>query len=196
MRLVVDTNILVAELLRNRGVDLIQSQNLELLLAEKMKNEAKYELQKRISIIVNQANLTPEQGQFQLERAWGIIDRKILTVPWSDYQSFEAEARKRIPRDPNDWETVALALALPAAIWTEDYDFFGCGCPTWTTQTLLLQINWTFMIAIEFMAKTLVVKRQKQKFRGYKEYISHSAPQERNIQSNTKFPSPLSIYTP
>ncbi|MDJ0517514.1 MAG: PIN domain-containing protein [Trichodesmium sp. MO_231.B1] len=141
MRLVVDTNILVAELLRNRGVDLIESQSLELFLAEKMKNEAQYELQNRMSIIVNKTNLTPEQGQFQLERALGIIDRKIVTIPLSDYQSFEAEARKRIPRDPNDWETVALALALSAAIWTEDYDFFGCGCPTWTTETLLLQIN-------------------------------------------------------
>ena len=141
MRLVVDANILVAELLRKRGRDLIISKNLELFLAEKMKNEAQYELQKRISIIVNKAHLTPEEGQFQLEIALGIMDRKIVTVPLSYYQSFEAEARKRIPRDPNDWETVALALALPAAIWTEDYDFFGCGCPTWTTQTLLLQIN-------------------------------------------------------
>ncbi len=141
MRLVVDTNILVAELLRNRGVDLMESQSLELFLAEKMKNEAQYELQKRMSIIVNKTNLTPEQGEFQLEVALGIIDRKIVTVPLSDYQSFEAEARKRIPRDPNDWETVALALALSSAIWTEDYDFFGCGCPTWTTQTLLPQID-------------------------------------------------------
>ena len=141
MRLVVDTNILVAELLRKRGRALMNSPNLELLLAEKMKNEAQYELQKRISIIVNKTNLTLEQGQLELERALGIIDRKIVTFPLSYYQSFETEARKRIPRDPNDWETVALALALPAAIWTEDYDFFGCGCPTWTTQTLLLQIN-------------------------------------------------------
>ena len=34
-----------------------------------------------------------------------------------------------------------IPYSLPAAIWTEDYDFFGCGCPTWTTQTLLLQLN-------------------------------------------------------
>ncbi len=141
MRLVVDTNILVAELLRKRGRALISSQSLELFLAEKMKNEAQYELQKRIYIIVNKANLTQKEGQFQLELALGLINNRITTVPLSDYQSFEAEARKRIPRDPNDWETVALALALSAAIWTEDYDFFGCGCPTWTTQTLLLQIN-------------------------------------------------------
>ena len=116
MRLVVDTNVLVAELLRNRGVALINSQNFELSLAEKMKNEVQYELQKRVSIMVNKAKFTPEQGQFQLEVALGIIDRKIVTVPLSYYKSFETEARKRIPREPNDWETVALALALSAAI--------------------------------------------------------------------------------
>ena len=147
MRLVVDTNILVAELLRKRGRDLIISKNLELFLAEKMKDEVQYELQKRISIIVSKTNLTQELGQLQLEAALRLIDSKIMTFPlfflsgYSRYQSFEEEARKRIPRDPNDWEAIALALALPAAIWTEDYDFFGCGCPTWTTQTLLLQIN-------------------------------------------------------
>ncbi len=141
MRLVVDTNILVAELLKKRGRALILSQSLELFLAEKMKNEVQYELRKRISIIINKTNLTEELGQLQLEAALRLINRKIMTVPLSFYQSFEEEARKRIPRDPNDWETIALALALTAAIWTEDYDFFGCGCPTWTTQTLLLQLN-------------------------------------------------------
>jgi predicted nucleic acid-binding protein len=46
MRLVVDTNVLIAELLRQRGRDLIISEHLELFLAEKMKNEVEYELQK------------------------------------------------------------------------------------------------------------------------------------------------------
>lgn len=50
MRLVVDTNILVAELLIKRGRDLIASQNFELFQAEKMRNEVQYELEKRISI--------------------------------------------------------------------------------------------------------------------------------------------------
>ena len=141
IRLVVDTNILVAELLRKRGRDLILSSRLELFIAEKMRNEIEDELQKRISIIVNKTNLIPEQGQLQLETSLELIDHKIITFPLSFYESFAEEAKKRIPRDPNDWETVALALALSAAIWTEDYDFFGCGCPTWTTQTLLLQLN-------------------------------------------------------
>lgn len=141
MRLVVDTNIIVAELLRQRGRDLIISEKLSLFLAEKMRNEVEYELEKRINIIIERKNLRPELARLQLKTALNLIDLKIKTIPLVAYQSFEQEARKRIPRDPNDWETVALAMALSASIWTEDYDFFGCGCAIWTTQTLLLQLN-------------------------------------------------------
>lgn len=123
----------MAELLRKRGRDLIASQNFELFQAEKMRNEVQYELEKRISIMVNKTSLTQALGKLQLEAAFRLIDSKIATFSLPFYQAFEEEARKRIPRDPNDWEAVALALALPAAIWTEDYDFFGCGCSTWTT---------------------------------------------------------------
>ena len=141
MHLVVDTNILVAELLRQRGRDLIISEKLSLFLAEKMRNEVEYELEKRINIIIDRKNLRPELGKLQLETALNLIDLKIKTIPLVAYQSFEQEARKRIPRDPNDWETVALAMTLSASIWTEDYDFFGCGCATWPTETLLLQLT-------------------------------------------------------
>lgn len=36
--------------------------------------------------------------------------------------------------------TVAVALALGAAIWTQDCDFIGCGCPTWATETILAEL--------------------------------------------------------
>ena len=52
------------------------------------------------------------------------------------YSRLESVARRSIPRDPNDWPTVALAIALDAGILTHDYDAFGCGCPTWTVDTL------------------------------------------------------------
>lgn len=48
IRLVVDTNILVAELLRKRGRDLILSPRLELFISEKMRNKIEYELQELI----------------------------------------------------------------------------------------------------------------------------------------------------
>jgi predicted nucleic acid-binding protein len=41
------------------------------------------------------------------------------------YASFEETARRRVPRDPQDWPAVALALLLAAAILTADNDFLG-----------------------------------------------------------------------
>jgi len=55
----------------------------------------------------------------------------------------EIEAKERIPRDPDDWHTVALAIHLNTAIWTQDNDFLGCGCPCWTTDTLISHLKRT-----------------------------------------------------
>lgn len=141
MKLVIDANILIAELLRRRGRELLRNPQIELYLAEKTREETEYELRKRVSIIVSQERLSESAGRAQIETGIAIINTQIALMPTSFYAALEAEARKRIPRDPNDWEIVALALALPGAIWTEDYDFLGCGCPTWTTETLMLQLQ-------------------------------------------------------
>lgn len=68
------------------------------------------------------------------------LSQSITVVPEAEYGEHEAAARDRIPRDPNDWPTVALALSMGIGIWTNDYDFFGCGVPVWTTQTLLTHL--------------------------------------------------------
>jgi hypothetical protein len=36
--------------------------------------------------------------------------------------------------------TVALAITLEAGILTNDHDFFGCGYPTWTVETLRAEL--------------------------------------------------------
>lgn len=46
---------------------------------------------------------------------------------------YENEGRLRIPDDPDDWPTIALALATYSDIWTEDRHFFGCGIAVWRT---------------------------------------------------------------
>jgi len=50
--------------------------------------------------------------------------------------AIEDEARERSLRDPHDWPVVATALALSAAIWTNDNDFLGIGIATRTTDSL------------------------------------------------------------
>ena len=57
------------------------------------------------------------------------------------YEGLRDEALSRLPRDPNDWQVVALALFLSADILTADEDFFGCGVATWTADTLISQLE-------------------------------------------------------
>ncbi len=65
----------------------------------------------------------------------------LLPVSWQGpevYGRFEAEARRRMSaRDEEDWPTVALALALDTAIWTQDKDFSASGVQIYGTAELL-----------------------------------------------------------
>ena len=47
------------------------------------------------------------------------------------------------PRCMWNCPAVACALALDAAVWTNDNDFLGAGVPTWTTQTLQTWLDRT-----------------------------------------------------
>jgi predicted nucleic acid-binding protein len=141
MKLVVDTNVLVGELLRQRGKELIQHPQLDLLMTERILSETHHEFRRRLTAIVRRQGIS----ESLIDNIWlssnQLITNQVLLVVELDYAHFEDEAKRRIPRDPNDWQTIALALYLDAGIWTQDYDFFGCGCATWTTETLLLHLQ-------------------------------------------------------
>lgn len=130
MRLIVDANILVAELIRRRGRELIVHPELELYMAEKAWDEACHELSKRIAKMVQKGIFSQETGQKLLADAIALTEAKVSLIPHEVYAALETTAIARIPRDPDDWPTVALALVLRAAIWTSDNDFLGCGLPT------------------------------------------------------------------
>ena len=60
--------------------------------------------------------------------------RLVTLLEPETYRDCEADARARPDaRDPDDWPTLASALALGCPIWTEDTDFFGCDVATWTS---------------------------------------------------------------
>ena len=140
MKLVVDANILVAELTRKRGRTLL-TLGPELFIAEKPWDEAQHELAKRFTAIAERTGASPESATEQHTQAVQLAEAYVQIVPQTYYVSFEKTARRRVPRDPDDWHTVALALALSADIWTQDGDFLGCGVATWTTDTLLMQLG-------------------------------------------------------
>lgn len=156
MILIVDANILIGELLRKRGRKLIQNTALKLYISQKALEETFYELNKRIISFQTNNDMSDEEAEDTLSLIKSIINLHIQKYEQKNYIHLESEARKRIPNDPNDWETIALALLLNSspfiynkndfecscpAIWTQDKDFLGCGFPTWTTDTLLLYLN-------------------------------------------------------
>ncbi len=65
----------------------------------------------------------------------------VMPVEWQApevYQQERAEAKRRMARrDPEDWPTVALALALALPIWSQDKDMEVSGIMVHTTGELL-----------------------------------------------------------
>jgi predicted nucleic acid-binding protein len=81
MRLVVDANIFVAELIRQRGRALISRNDLELFVAEAAWDEAQHELRKRIQAMVNQGKFSIETGEMLLETAFTLAEAKARLIP-------------------------------------------------------------------------------------------------------------------
>jgi predicted nucleic acid-binding protein len=140
LRLAVDASTLVGELLRERGQVLLASPHLELYVPARMWDEAKHEVSRRLGIRVR--NGLPQEIA---DRFWNaavrLKEESVTEVPEELYEGLREEALSRLPRDPDDWQVVALALFLGADILTRDEDFFGCGVATWTVDTLISQLE-------------------------------------------------------
>jgi len=139
--LIADASVLVGELTRARGHALVHHEEFDLAITEDRWSEVEYELRQRLNAMQQHGHLTAEAAEVLYQASMGLRDTAILMVPLPDYAANEVQARRRIPRDPDDWSTVALALTLEAAIRTHDHDFLGCGLPTCTTETLLLHLD-------------------------------------------------------
>ena len=136
MRLVVDTSVLVGELLRRSGQERLGHDRLELFLPEQMWAEAQVELPRRIGAFVRRRGLEADLGKELTQLCLGAVEANLVVLDEAIYSALEDEARARSLRDPADWPVVASALELSAAIWTNDNDFLGTGVATWTTETL------------------------------------------------------------
>lgn len=136
MRLVVDTSVLVGELLRKTGRERLADERLQLFILERMWAETQVELPRRISAFARRQRLDPEIAAELTHACLQAIEANVIAIELAAYSALESEARERCVRDPSDWPVVASALALSADIWTNDGDFLGTGVATWTTETL------------------------------------------------------------
>jgi predicted nucleic acid-binding protein len=136
MRLVVDTNIVVAEMFRDRGRRLMTLASLQCFISDEAWLETMHEVPRRIERIQRHGIWTADAATGWWSIISDMLQAHMQPLARPVYLGREDEARERIPRDPADWPTVAVALVLDAAIWTSDADFLGCGIPVWTTDTL------------------------------------------------------------
>lgn len=148
MLLVLDATVLVSELLWARGRVLIWNPQLKLRVSERAWYETRYELPRRAERIVAQGRIARENADEAVNAAFALAGEEVAVVLDEAYSDYAEQATYRIPRDPDDIPTVALALALGGGegrcgIWTGDNDFLGCGVPTWTTDTLLAHLRYT-----------------------------------------------------
>jgi predicted nucleic acid-binding protein len=139
---VADAGVLVAELLRRRGRELFRHPELSVYVAEEQWEETRHELVRRLDVLVSRGQISDHRRSELEDVVQEQIDKDVITiVPASDYVHLRSMALRRVPRDERDWPTVALAIALNAGILTADNDFLGCGCPTWTVETLSAEVG-------------------------------------------------------
>ena len=141
MLLVVDANTLVAEALRVRGRALLTHPRLDLAVPIEAWGEFERELAKRVAVIEARGLSTGVSREELLESGLGELRGRLRILPTSIYAEALDEAGRRVPRDPRDAPTVALALILECGILTGDCDFFGCGVPVWTVETLTVHLE-------------------------------------------------------
>lgn len=118
-------------------MDFITNPALSLVMTEYAFAEVVAHLTRRMRerIAHDPVALPPQRGAELLAQAVAVAERATLRFPLTDYAAYEARARYRV-LDPDDWHTVALALALDFPIWTNDTHFWGCGVAVWTDDSL------------------------------------------------------------
>jgi predicted nucleic acid-binding protein len=110
--------------------------SLTLFIAAETASETVHELRRRVGQLVARGRFDESNGAQFLAEVEASLTSSLTIVQSSTYEERLPEATWRIPRDPTDTPTVALALALDCGIWTNDRDFFGCGLPVWSTVVL------------------------------------------------------------
>lgn len=140
MNLTLDANILVSELTRERELRdsiLMHPTLRRLFIAEYTWDEGIHVIDNRLRSWVRSVRLdAPAADRFGAVSLDYAASRCTMVVRRL-YAPLEREARMRIPDDPDDWHTVAVAMATKTAIWTLDQKhFFGCGMTVWNTKVL------------------------------------------------------------
>src|SRR6266540_5875919 len=103
MRLVVDTGVLVGELLRAAGRERLGDDRLELYLPEQMWDEARVELPRRVGAFARRRHLDHTIRDTLVAACVDAVEANVVILDQAIYAALEEEARDRSLRDPADW---------------------------------------------------------------------------------------------
>jgi predicted nucleic acid-binding protein len=127
--IVLDANILIRAVLGRRARALVEEYGGRVALV--VADVAVLEARERLAELAGDRRLAFDA----LDDVLNQMLRLFETAGPELYGPFANRAQYLISdRDPDDWPTLALSLALDCRVWTEDYDFFGIGVATWATK--------------------------------------------------------------
>lgn len=133
MRLVADANVLLAAVLGGSAARVLRHPRVEAVLAAAAVLEEVHEyalgLARRKNLRVDTI-LT------------AVVSLPVIVVERSAYAGSLRDAETRIAkRDPDDVDTLALAIQLGVPAWSNDDDFKGTGVTWYTTARLLAALD-------------------------------------------------------
>lgn len=140
MILAVDANVLVGLLLNRVKQALVVDTRLDLHIADVAWVETEHNLERRVLGMLRHGRVDIKVAPTMLAEVVRLGRQHVEHITASSYANDEVVARRRMPHDLTDGPTIAVALGLGAAIWTEDRHFHGCGVACWTTETLAREL--------------------------------------------------------
>ncbi|MGA2077311.1 MAG: PIN domain-containing protein [Terriglobia bacterium] len=135
MRLAADANVLLSAVLGGRARLILEHPQVEEILAV---DQIMAEVEEYAGVLARKKRLAEDLVLL----AVGTLP--VTVVGRTDYAAAIPEAKKRIePRDPDDVELLALALAFNIPVWSNDKDFEDAGIQWLTTEKLLQHLGIT-----------------------------------------------------
>lgn len=133
MRLVADANVLLSAVLGGSAGRVLRHPGVDEVLATA---SAIDEVHEYAAVLARKKRLPPDTV------LTAVVTLPVVVVDRATYAGSLKEAERRIgKRDPDDMETLALALRLGLPVWSNDDDFEVAGIAWYTTAEILKQLD-------------------------------------------------------
>jgi predicted nucleic acid-binding protein len=133
VRLVADANVLLSAVLGGSAFRVLRHPRVEEVLATASALE---EVHEYAAVLARKKRLPVDTV------LTAVVTLPVVIIDRASYAASLTEARRRIgKRDPDDVETLALALHQGLAVWSNDDDFEDAGITWYTTAEILKRLD-------------------------------------------------------